>query len=538
MKKIIALFIIVLSFYSCQKEFLDRYPTTSLVVENFYKTTDDATQALTSVYNILERDDWWSSGIISEIASDECTGGGGTGDGGGYQRYDRGLTWGDATVNQILWNTYYGGIFRANTYIANESRINWTGHEGLEKQYLAEARFLRGYMHFYLARMFGEVPYLDHTLAPDELPGRTPHKELYSDIMDDLKFCADNGISSPYPGYVSNWGRATKWAAEAMMVRVYLFYSGYYNESDLNGYGPSQAQTTIDDVIAHSGSSLVDKFASLWKVPTYSELGGDTTLAQYATEINPEVIWSVRLSGAFNYSTISRMIGPRLTNIDPYGQGWGAMPVLPTLWNLYDSTDTRRTATILDYAREGVAYDYETQGQAQYTGYQCKKYELPSHNNQVVAGANWQNDGDEDYMIIRYADVLLMAAELHLMNGDNDNALKYVNMVRQRAFGDASHNYSAVTMDDIYKERKLELACEGIRYWDILRQCKGDFSKLVSVLTYVDNSDGADLSNDPGEVLSLDVDGNNFAAHNGLFQLPQAELDLMNGVIKQNPGYE
>jgi hypothetical protein len=383
MKKIIALFIIILTVCSCQKDFLDRYPTTSLVVENFYKTTDDATQALTSVYNILRRDDYWSSNIVSEIASDECAGGGGTGDGGGYQRCDRGLSAPYSLTNQTIWNTYYGGIFRANTYLENEGRIDWTGHESLEKQYMAEARFLRAYMHFYLARLFGEVPYLDHTLAPDELPGRTPYKELYSDIMDDLKYCADNGISARYPGYANTWGRATKWAAEALMVRVYLFYSGYYGDEDLNGYGPTQAQVTIDDVIDNSGSSLVDQYASLWKVPTLSELGGDTSLTQYATEINPEVIWSVRMASGFNYNTISRMIGPRLTNQDPYGQGWGAIPVLPSLWNLYDSTDTRRTATILDYTREGVNYDYVTQGQAQYTGYQSKKYELVSQGDQV-----------------------------------------------------------------------------------------------------------------------------------------------------------
>lgn len=537
MKKIIVLFILLLSVMSCSKSFLDRYPTTSLVTQKFYKTPQDATQALTAVYNILKYDDYWSSDILSEIASDECAGGGGTSDGGGYQRFDRGLPHVSFTGITALWGYYYGGIFRANTYLENEGLIDWTGKEKMRTQYLAEAHFLRGYMHFYLARMFGTVPYLDHTISPGDNPPRTPAKELYSDIMKDLKFCAENGLSAPYPGNNANWGRATKWAAEAMMVRVYLFYSGYYNDPNLNGFTAQDAQDYCDDVIKNSGHSLVPKFASLWLVPSMSELGGDTSLVGYAGEINPEVIWSVRLDASGNPGqNFLRMIGPRSTNIDPYGQGWGAIPVLPTLWNEYDSTDTRRTATILDWKREGLKYDYVTNTQAQYTGYNCKKYDIPSQGDSPLAQPDWQLDGYEDHMIIRYADVLLMGAELHLMNGDNATALKYVNMVRERAFGNSSHDYSSITMDEIYKERKLELACEGIRYWDILRECKGDFTKLAPILTYVDTTDGGDYSQS-ADVTSLDVDGNNFVATKGLFELPTPELDLMNNVIKQNPGY-
>jgi len=85
-------------------------------------------------------------------------------------------------------------------------------------------------------------------------------------------------------------------------------------------------------------------------------------------------------------------------------------------------------------------------------------------------------------------------------------------------------------------ERKLELACEGLRYFDILRSCKGDFSKLVPVLTYIDNNDEGDFSQTL-DYYSLDVDGNNFVATKGLFQIPRNEIDLMQGAIEQNPGY-
>jgi hypothetical protein len=541
MKKIFILTIISLSILCCNKDYVNKLPTTSNVVENFYKTPSDATEALTATYNMLTWDDWWGSMIISEIASDDCAGGGGTADGGGYQMYDRGLQQPGSNVNEPPWNTYYGGIYRANVYLQNEGKINWKGNESLQLQYQAEARFLRAYDHFYLARLFGEIPFLDHPLAPNEqLPARTPAAQLYGDILADLQFCAKNGLSAPYGAMnPNNWGRATKWAAEAMIVRVFLYYTGYYNQTDLQGFTAIDARNMIDDVILNSGHQLVPKYASLWRVPCISELD---TIANYAGEMNSEVVWSITaVSNGGNYGAnyMQRMIGPRGTNIDPYGQGWGAMTVLPSLWNLYDSTDTRRKATILNWAAEKLTYKYKAQQQAQYTGYSSKKYELVSIDKlpEDNSAGDWQFNGFEDFIVIRYADVLLMGAELYaITGGSNATATSYVNQVRERAYGNNLHDYSNVEISDIMKERQLELACEGIRYWDILRSCKGDFSKLVGILTYVDK-DGGINANSTTDVTSLDVDGNNFVAKKGLFQLPQDQLDLMKGVIKQNPGY-
>jgi hypothetical protein len=540
MKKIILLIIITLLVISCSEDFVDRLPTTSSVVENFYRTPEDATQALTSVYNMLLHDDWWCSMIYSEIASDNCAGGAGTGDGGGFTSIDRGMQLPGPSVNQEAWTYYYGGIYRANVYLENEALIDWTGKEALRLQYQAEARFLRAYFHFYLTRMFGEIPALDHTITPDDIPGRTPAEELYSLIMDDLIFCAENGLSANYGAMrPENWGRATKWAAEAMICRVYMFYSGYYNDPELNGFTVQDARGYIDDLVAHSGHDLVPEFASLWRVPTYSELGGDTSIERYAGEVNSEVLWSVRYNPSgnpYNFPFL-RMIGPRTTNIQPYGQGWGAIPVLPALWETYDTSDTRRKATILSWDDEGLVYNHVANQQAQYSGYNTKKYMIAFVNGRIEATPDWQRDGFEDYIVIRYADVLLMAAELHLVTGDEGTALNYVNKIRERAFGNNSHNYESVTLDDIYAERKLELACEGIRYWDILRSCNGDFTKLVDILTYIDDTDGGDFSNSVN-LESLDVDGNHFVLKKGLFPIPESELLLMGGVIEQNPDYE
>lgn len=541
MKKLIIIAIIVLSLAGCNEDFLERYPTTSSVTESFYSTPEDGNQALTAVYNMLLRDDYWSLYIFSEIKSDNFAGGAGTGDGGGFQRIDRAVPWPENNANQDAWTVCYGGIYRANIYLENEGLIDWTGQESTRLQYLAEARFLRAYFHYYLAQMFGEIPALDHVIV-DENPPRTPAEDLYDFILQDLIFAAENALPLRYADVpAAEIGRVTRWAAKAMIARVYLYYSGYYNDPELKDFTAADARAYIDDIVNNSGHALVPEYASMWRVPTYSELGGDTSLAAYAGEVHDETLWSIRYVGtgsASNYAggQFQRMLGPRGTNVDPYGQGWGAMPVMPTYWESFAEDDPRRTATILWWEGEGKEYDYIAQQQAQYTGYNTKKYAISSRNGRAETGTtDWQWTTFEDYMVIRYADVLLMGAELHLSGGNAGTAQNYLDQVRERAFGDSDHNVP-VTVEAILNERRWEFGGENIRYWDILRSCKGDFSKLVPILTYVDDNDGGDFSQ-TSDVESLDVDGNRFMETKGLFQLPQVELDLMGGVIEQNPGY-
>jgi hypothetical protein len=540
MKKIIIITIIFVSMIGCNDEFLDKVPTTSSVVENFYTTPSDGKQALTSVYNMLLRDDWWSMYLYADMASDLYAGGAGTGDGGGFQRIDRGLQWPEASAFQEHWRSYWGAIYRANTYLQAEEQIDWSGNEKLRLQYQAEARFLRAYFHFYLTRMFGEIPALDRVITPDETPERASAEELYSLIIDDLKFASENALSEPYSSMnPENWGRVTQWAAESMLARVYLFYTGYYNQTEISGVDAQNALNHIENVIKNSGHDLVPEFASLWRVPAVSELG---SIDNYAGEENREVIWSIRYipsaGGDYGGNWFARMIGPRGTNIDPYGQGWGALTVVPSFWNDFNENDKRKTASILSYEDEGVDYNWEQQQQAQYTRYSSKKYQLLSVDGIPEAKPNWQTNAFEDYIVIRYADVLLMGAELRsIVHGPNDaEALSYLNRVRERAFDSSAHNYQTASFENILEERKFELAGEASRYYDLLRSCKGDFSKLVDLLTYVDDTDGGDFSNTT-DVNSLDVDGINFAEKKGLFQIPQNEIDLMKGAIEQNPGF-
>lgn len=543
MKKIVITLILFVGLLSCNEDFLDRYPTTEIVTESYYKTPEDATKAVTAIYNMLLRDDWWSMILFSEIQSDNCAGGAGSGDGGGFQRVDKALQWPESNAHANNWTTYFGGIFRANIYLESEGLIDWTGNENLRRQYQAEARFLRAYYHFYLTQAFGEIPALTHTIVPDEVPPRTPAEELYDIILQDLIFAAENAMPVAYSALpAEDVGRITSWAAKSMIARVYMFYSGYYNDATLMNFTAADARTYIDDVINNSGHDLVPEFASLWRVSSYSELGGDTSINEYAGEVHQEAVWSIRYVNSGNATLWGggrwqRMVGPRNTNIDPYGNGWGGATVMPTLWNAFADDDPRKTASILSWDDEGLVYDHVGAQQAQYTGYNIKKYLIASVGGRPEAQPDWQWNTFEDFMVIRFADILLMGAELHLLPGGNaGTALTYFNRVRERAFGDASHNFASITVEDVLKERRLELAFENVRYWDILRSTNGDFSKLISILTYVDDTDGGDYSQD-SDPTSLDVDGNNFVATRGLLQIPQNELDLMRGVIEQNPGF-
>ena len=158
MKKILFLIIITISLVGCSKDFLDRSPITKKVAESFYKTPKDASQSLTSVYNILTYEDTNPINLLAEIASDNCFGGGGATDADGLVRYDRFLPQIGDAANQTLWRQYYTGIFRANTLLENIGSVEWGADTTMKTQIICEARFLRAYFNFNLARFFGAVP--------------------------------------------------------------------------------------------------------------------------------------------------------------------------------------------------------------------------------------------------------------------------------------------------------------------------------------------------------------------------------------------
>jgi hypothetical protein len=242
------------------------------------------------------------------------------------------------------------------------------------------------------------------------------------------------------------------------------------------------------------------------------------------------------------------MLGIRNLIYPPYGQGWGACTVNPRTVKAFEAGDTRLQASVIDLVGEGVSGmdDFEKshfKDQREYTGYTIKKYSPMGEWRKSEASGEWSavnavvglGDGDfqqsqyQDFIVIRYADVLLMAAEL-----GSPNAKTYLNQVRQRAYtadGAINTNYKEIeaTHENIIRERALEFAFEGQRYWDLLRQGIDNAAAQIA-------ESGADVFNG-GIADKLTIQADKIKATKGLSQIPYNQITLSNGVLKQNSGW-
>lgn len=526
-----------LSFGSCSSSFLDVEPMTTVLEDNFYKTAADAEMALVGCYDGYQRTT--SNGsqsfyLTAEVASDNCFGGTGTTDGRSFQaidRFDIAQSQSDNNIFDGTWSDYYTGIFRCNTLLGKLEGTDFTGNTTARTRIEGEAKYLRALMYFDLVRLFEKIPLLTSP-SKDNIPQSDP-KEVYKLIVSDLKFAASNIPIEAYPksNASTNDGRATTFAAKALLARVYLFYTGYYGSEDI-GVSKSEALAGVEDVI-HSGQfALVADFKSLWPAASYIPNASNNTLdiSKYAGKGNAEVVFAQKFNNTSNYNGYVDgnrwvvFLGLRGKSWSPYGQGWGACTVSKNFFREFDQTDTRKTASIIDIEGESIP-GFDLKDQREYTGYTIKKYAptaLPDGTTNTGGDKDMQLSQDQDYFVIRYADVLLMAAEL-----GSANAQKYFDEVRKRAYKD---NFVAVPVSksNLLKERKFEFAFEGIRYWDVLRQGLNNAAALLETSEDV-------LSGSVPERVSVTKD--KFLKTRGFMQIPNKQITLSNGVLKQNEGW-
>jgi hypothetical protein len=405
-----------------------------------------------------------------------------------------------------------------------------------------------------LVRFFGNVPLITTSLVVNT-PQAKP-AEIYAFIANDLKYAIENLSDKKYTGILpAEYGHANKWAAEALMARVFLFYTGRYNQTDLTGViTKAQALAYLEDIITNGGYDLISEFKNLWPVSSINKSG------TYAGEDNKETIFAIKYTygGGFNNLGNNRwLISFGLRWHDgtpaPYSWGWGQGTVSKKYWNnVYEEGDLRKTATIISVTDElkdsvtsvikdddGKVISFDNTGKpfnfkqwADYTGYFNKKYvplttsmsDLTEFPKSLSKEANPQYDQVQDWVIIRYADVLLMAAEL-----GSSNAQLYLDKIRDRAFGDQLHRVG-FTIENIRKERQRELALEGIRYWDLLR-----YGSAVAAQEINTTEDVAEDGVWAPKTIVYDTQ------KDGLFQIPwkQIELSEENGVkyLVQNPGW-
>ena len=522
---IIIALIAIISFNSCKK-FLTTELTDAVQTNvTYYKTPSDAFTALAGCYNGLNL--IYNSDAIPaelEVFSDNSFGGTGAFDGYGWEmidEFDKTVSPSDVSFHSWGWKQYYQAIYRCNVLLQNIDNVVWGDSIALKRKYTAEAKFIRAYCYLDMVRLWENVPLIT-TPTSANVPQADPAL-TYEQIMSDLRYACDSLPSDTYTSVPS--GRVTKWAAESLLARAYLFYSGYYGTATIGTETAATALAAAEDVIAHSGHALVSDFNTLWPA---ASIGKNVA---YAGEENPEVVFAIKYSSTDNWSgdaTGNRwmvMEGIRSQSIYPYQSGWGGCTADPKLWNAFAATDTRRFASILSVTDENLAYNKSSDCR-EYTGYFLKKYAMLCDQSGTSIVSNFQTGQYQDYFAIRYSDVLLMAAEL-----GSPNAVSYFNQVHQRADPTATPATS-VSKADILAERRLEFAGEGIRYWDLLRQGISVAASTIAANTTVSYFN--DGTANPPSASQLQA---NITATHGFQQIPNDQITLSSGVLKQNAGW-
>ncbi|HUP14308.1 MAG TPA: RagB/SusD family nutrient uptake outer membrane protein, partial [Niastella sp.] len=221
------------------------------------------------------------------------------------------------------------------------------------------------------------------------------------------------------------------------------------------------------------------------------------------------------------------MNGIRVQDIYPYGHGWGGSTVNAKLWNAFETGDTRRAASIISIADESLDFADGKKNQREYTGYYSKKYTpmVDAAKTSVAmakGGVDFMVGQYQDYVSIRYSDVLLMAAELGAAN-----AQKYFDAVRNRAFG-GSAPPKTVSQAAILTERRMEFVGEGHRYWDLLRQGVNVAASTIAETATLQTG---------GVNATKTIQASKITETKGLMQIPSSQITLSNNVLKQNAGW-
>jgi starch-binding outer membrane protein, SusD/RagB family len=557
---LIALGIAGLTLSGCTDSFLDTSSKTDMNSTSFYQNETQAEYAVVGCYDMYQRTvangSWPTLFQAVETMSDDCLGGGGPDDRSDrlLDRFNMDYKSDAVSLFDGIWADYYKAIYNCNLLIGSLDKISWSSSSA-RNVVESEARALRGLAYFDLVRMFENVPLL--TSPSKEIIAQAIPDSVYSLIVSDLKFAADNMPATQYKDKSTNLGRITKYAAGAMLARVYLFYDGVYN-NNAGGTMPgkltkAQALKYCEDAISSGNYALESQFSDLWPAASAKAVAKGEDVDPDYKEVSNEIVWVVKFNNDQNWTNgyvdgnrfIVNLGMRNVTAYAPYGNGWGACPITPYAESLFGTGDTRGTATIINCSDIG-AYNAQIQTDCMdYTGFVNKKYcpLIYSDGSSVpvnltdVTGGNMQTSQDQDWILMRYSDVLLMAAEL-----GSSNAMKYFNQVRERAYGNTTHDLNAApTIAQIWEERRKEFMGEGIRYFDLRRQGLDAFvAAQLGQATDNGTSTGAAISvynNRTKETIANTYVEANIRIKRGFWQIPYNQITLSGNVYKQNAGW-
>jgi len=506
--KIIAIILTGILLGSCSDEFVDLPPVASINSGSYYSSVQQAETAVTAAYSTFCKTVAWDRDVImifGDVTSDDAESGGDfeneVPDIEVFNRFGSEILTSSSHLD-AMYGILYRGIYFANVAmerIPGVLDIDPDATEEFINLRIAEMKFIRAINTLYLTHIFGEVPLVDHVLSPSEynIP-RSTFRELFDfiekDLQEAIEVLPEKSELEP-----EDIGRATKGACRGLLARVYLFESSYahYYPSDSRFEGLNERWQDVLDVCRE----IINPPGSL---PEYRLVGAedDTYVTWHDTSTNgyrymftiegdnnDESLFEVQfIADGLNYAqtragSLVQWVSPRYyTDADGnqmrtpmWGLGWPTQ----SIYDEYEDGDIRLQTAI---SEPGDSMQVLISGEPTYvlinfnntaTGYYQNKYSCAADQFEAVTGHGWQKSAANS-KIIRLADVYLMAAEAAIMLGDNNTALGYINAVRSRARvcggGDSPADLSGtVTMDDLIHERRVELAFEGRRFFDLVR---------------------------------------------------------------------
>ena len=442
--------------------------------------------------------------ILTDIASDDADKGSSPNDYKDALDVDN-FTLGSTNGNvNNAWNGYYQGISRANQAL---DKIPLSpGSDVAKNRLLGEVRFLRGYFYFNLVRLFGGVPKLDRVPATSEINNtefqkRASAADIYALIISDLQFAADNLPLKGAPE--TQVGRATKAAAQGMLAKVYLYQKNYQKAFDLSN----------EIVTGKSGSyALYPTYADIWR-----------TVGNNSSESVFEIQTGINAScdnSAINLYSVSQ--GPRSGGKGGWADlGFGFNSPTTQLVDAYEPGDVRKAGSII-FIQPTAPTGTRSTGTVLWDGFRIPskdsvenfRYSYKAYHSRKQE----PNCGNNDYLpknirVLRYAEVLLIRAEAAAQLGNAAAAQADLNAVRTRA-GLAA---KPATVANIWQERRVELALEHDRFFDLVRQESITPGRIVPIFA---------------------AQGKTFTkGKNEIFPIPQPQIDLSGGQLTQNPGY-
>lgn len=479
-KAIIGLFLITVPLSSCDGD-LDVDPQHIQNEEDFLNNPDNAVQLVNGVYNKMLNYNMYSFSWIgmTSITSDDADKGSTVSDTGTDKHKMDNLTFEASDISFAdVWEGRYEGVYRANNAIFYLDQLQID--ESLKNRLIGEVKFLRAFWYFDLVRCFGGVPVVVERIDLNDVEAinsivftKKTKEEVYAQIELDLQDAiAKLPLKSQYGP--NDLGRATKGAAQALLAKAYLYQQKWTDAYNMSG-----------EVIASGEYDLMDNYADVWR-----EVG----------ENQEESIFEVQATLTRGMTGYTDVQGPRGTP----DLGWGFNTPSIGLVNSYEEGDLRRDATVMFVP--GVLWD----GFIAPSTWNNPRYNYKAYQSSIAESWNG-NKGEtaKNLRLLKFSDVMLIRAEAAFQAGMTGEAEDLINELRLRAGLDEK---TGITLQDVYNERRWEMAMEHDRWFDLVRTGQAAAAMTAVGKTFV-------------------------TGKHEVFPIPQAQIMASGGRLIQNNGY-